>query len=76
MRGLQNLGAEKTAVLMNLVPLFTAILAIGLLGETLHLYHAVGGGLILLGIALAQWKPTRAKARAVTQATSKVSRNV
>ncbi|HJR28140.1 MAG TPA: EamA family transporter [Pseudomonas sp.] len=76
MRGLQNLGAEKTAVLMNLVPLFTAILAIGLLGETLHLYHAVGGGLILLGIALAQWKPTRAKACAVTQATSKVSRNV
>lgn len=75
MRGLQNLGAEKTAVLMNLVPLFTAILAIALLGETLHLYHAVGGGLILLGIGLAQWKPTRAKTRAVTQATSKVSRN-
>ncbi|WP_448646245.1 DMT family transporter [Pseudomonas mohnii] len=76
MRGLQNLGAEKTAVLMNLVPLFTAILAIGLLGETLHLYHAAGGGLILLGIGLAQWKPTRAKTRAVTQATNKVSRNV
>lgn len=76
MHGLQNLGAEKTAVLMNLVPLFTAILAIGLLGETLHLYHAVGGGLILLGIGLAQWKPTRVKTRAVTQATSKVSRNV
>jgi len=30
-----------------------------LLGETLHLYHAVGGGLILLGIGLAQWKPAR-----------------
>ena len=57
--GLQRLGAEKTAVLMNLVPLFTAVLAIGLLGETLHLYHAVGGGLILLGIALAQWQPAR-----------------
>lgn len=54
MRGLQTLGPEKTAALMNLVPLFTAALAILLLDETLHLYHAVGGGLILLGIGLAQ----------------------
>ncbi len=66
MRGLQTLGAEKTAVLMNLVPLFTAVLAIVLLGETLHLYHAVGGGLILLGIGLAQWKPARLMTRAAT----------
>jgi drug/metabolite transporter (DMT)-like permease len=58
MRGLQSLGPEKTAVLMNLVPLFTAVLAITLLGETLHPYHAVGGGLILLGIGVAQgWRP-------------------
>ncbi|OOL38303.1 DMT family transporter [Pseudomonas sp. FSL W5-0299] len=66
MRGLQTLGPEKTAVLMNLVPLFTAVLAIVLLGETLHLYHAVGGGLILLGIGLAQWKPARAMTEVVT----------
>jgi len=56
MRGLETLGPEKTALLMNLVPLFTAVLAILLLGETLHLYHAVGGGLILVGIGLAQRK--------------------
>lgn len=61
-QSLQCLGPEKTAVLMNLVPLFTAALAIGLLGETLHLYHAVGGGLILLGIILAQWPPARVTA--------------
>jgi len=66
MRGLQTLGPEKTAVLMNLVPLFTAVLAIVLLGETLHLYHAVGGGLILLGIGLAQWKPARVVTEVVT----------
>ncbi len=64
MRGLQTLGPEKTAALMNLVPLFTAALAILLLDETLHLYHAVGGGLILLGIGLAQGWPARAMARA------------
>ena len=66
MRGLQTLGAEKTSVLMNLVPLFTAVLAIALLGESLHLYHAVGGGLILLGIGLAQWKPARVVTEVVT----------
>lgn len=59
MRGLASLGAEKTAALMNLVPLFTAMLAIMLLGETLHLYHAVGGGLILFGIALGQMSQRR-----------------
>jgi drug/metabolite transporter (DMT)-like permease len=64
MRGLQSLGPEKTAVLMNLVPLFTAVLAIVLLGETLHLYHAVGGGLILLGIGLAQYRPAPGMAKA------------
>ncbi|MDE1164374.1 MAG: DMT family transporter [Pseudomonas sp.] len=66
MRGLNTLGPEKTAVLMNLVPLFTAVLAITLLGETLHLYHAVGGGLILLGIALTQglWPRWPARRRA------------
>ncbi len=66
MRGLQTLGAEKTSVLMNLVPLFTAVLAIALLGESLHLYHAVGGGLILLGSGLAQWKPARVMTEVVT----------
>ena len=59
MRGLISLGAEKTAALMNLVPLFTATLAITLLGETLHLYHALGGGLILFGIALGHMSQRR-----------------
>jgi drug/metabolite transporter (DMT)-like permease len=54
MRGLNSIGAEKTAVLMNLVPLFTAVLALLMLGEQMHHYHFVGGALILGGIALAQ----------------------
>ena len=69
MRGLVSLGAEKTAALMNLVPLFTAMLAIMLLGETLHLYHAVGGGLILFGIALGQMSQRRVADSPLPQAT-------
>lgn len=48
------LGAERIAVFMNLVPLLTAVLAVLMLDEALHGYHAIGGGLILLGIVLAQ----------------------
>ncbi|EMV9185752.1 EamA family transporter [Escherichia coli] len=51
---LGEIGAEKIAVFMNLTPLFTGLLAVLLLGEELHGYHAIGGGLILLGIAVVQ----------------------
>ncbi|AVG18302.1 MULTISPECIES: DMT family transporter [Chromobacteriaceae] len=54
MRGIQKLGSERTAIFMNLLPLFTAVLASALLGETIHHYHWLGGGLILLGVALGQ----------------------
>lgn len=51
---LDILGAQRIAVFMNLVPLLTAMLAVLMLDEALHGYHAIGGGLILFGIALAQ----------------------
>ncbi|MDC7708677.1 DMT family transporter [Vogesella indigofera] len=54
MRGLQQLGSERTAIFMNLLPLFTALIASLLLGETIHTYHWLGGGLILLGVSLTQ----------------------
>lgn len=54
MRGLQQLGSERTAIFMNLLPLFTALLASLTLGETIHPYHWLGGGLILLGVGLSQ----------------------
>jgi len=57
MRGLQQLGSERTAVFMNLLPLFTALIASLVLGERVHAYHWVGGGLILLGVALSQRLP-------------------
>ncbi|MBG7066042.1 DMT family transporter [Pseudomonas aeruginosa] len=48
------IGAERGAVFMNLTPLFTGLLAVVRLGEALHGYHAIGGGLILVGIAVVQ----------------------
>lgn len=57
MRGVHYLGPSRSAMFMNLLPLFTAALAILMLGETLHTYHVIGGGLALLGVVLAQrWR--------------------
>ncbi len=54
MQGLKRIGSERTAVLMNLMPVFTAAMAAAMLGETVHGYHWIGGGLVLLGVSLAQ----------------------
>ncbi|MFP9228522.1 DMT family transporter [Pectobacterium cacticida] len=53
-QGVMRLGASRAAIFMNLTPIFTAIIAIGLLHEPLHRYHLVGGGVTLLGVVLAQ----------------------
>ena len=44
MRGLATLGAERTSVFMNLMPLCTALLAVITIGEPIHGYHLLGGG--------------------------------
>jgi len=54
MQGIALLGASRTAIFMNLLPVMTAALAISWLGEKLTSYHLIGGGLTLLGVLLAQ----------------------
>jgi drug/metabolite transporter (DMT)-like permease len=41
------------------VPIFAAILGVGLLGETFGLYHAAALALVVAGIMLAQRTPKR-----------------
>ncbi len=54
MEGVGNLGAARATMYMNLMPLFTALIAVLLLSETLHGYHLLGGGIALAGVLLAQ----------------------
>lgn len=51
------LGASTAGLSVYLVPLFGTILAVLLLGERPEIYHAVGIGLIVLGILLAVRRP-------------------
>lgn len=52
--GIAGLGAARASIFMNLMPVFTALIAIVLLSEHLHSYHLIGGGMTLIGVVLAQ----------------------
>nr|WP_255575828.1 DMT family transporter [Duganella violaceicalia] len=54
MVGVNQLGASRTTAMMTLIPVFTIILALLFLGESLHVYDIVGGAITLLGVVLAQ----------------------
>lgn len=56
MLAIQQLGPNRTSIFMNLMPVFTAIIACWWLGETWTIYHTIGGGVILFGVLLAQKK--------------------
>ena len=47
------MGAATAGQYSYLIPLFTALMAIPLLGEQFHWYQALGGGLIFAGLFLA-----------------------
>ena len=52
--GVHRMGANTSSIFMNLVPIFTAIIAVLFLHESLQSYHYIGGGITLLGVLLAQ----------------------
>jgi drug/metabolite transporter (DMT)-like permease len=53
-RGVHILGPSRCAVFMNLLPIFTGLGAILLLGEPVRPFHIIGGGIALAGVACAQ----------------------
>ena len=48
----EGLGPARAGLLLHLIPVFTVLLAIGLIGEELHLFHGIGICLIAVGIYL------------------------
>lgn len=52
--GVRHLGPNKNSLFMNLLPVFTSIIAVILLGEKLQQFHWIGGSLTLVGILLVQ----------------------
>lgn len=54
MMAVNYLGPNRTSIFMNLMPVFTAIIAYVWLNEAWTIYHTLGGLVILAGIVLAQ----------------------
>jgi len=50
--GIQKLGAATGGQFIHLMPLFGALMAVVFLGESIHLYHLLGGACIALGLWL------------------------
>jgi drug/metabolite transporter (DMT)-like permease len=62
-RGVELLGPNRAAPFYHLIPIFGSALAILFLGERPYLYHAVGYGLVLIGIVIATATGRRAAFR-------------
>lgn len=56
-QGIRHLGPNRCSMFINVLPVMTAVLAVLMLGEQLHTFHILGGGVALVGVAIAQrWK--------------------
>lgn len=54
MHGVEAIGPGRAGVFVNLVPVFSAILAVSILGEPFEIHHAVALVLVLGGIYLSE----------------------
>ncbi len=57
-RGVEIIGAARAGVFLNLIPIFTVLLAVLLLGETIRTFHFVACALVFSGL----WLATTARA--------------
>lgn len=60
---IKSVGPARSAIFLNLIPVFGAALAIAFLGERLFFFHVAGAGMVAIGIYLVT--RTRAEKRAI-----------
>ncbi|EJE8674830.1 EamA family transporter [Vibrio parahaemolyticus] len=55
-KAIDLIGANSSAMFMNLMPVVSVALASTLLGEEIHVYHIIGGLMVISGVILSQIK--------------------
>ena len=60
MRGVELAGANRAGFYLNLIPVFSALMAVFILSERLYSYHAISAVMVLGGIYLAERHKTAA----------------
>lgn len=53
-RGVELIGANRSGIFSNFVPVFGALMAVLFLGEPFQIYHGVAFGLVMVGVMLAE----------------------
>ncbi|WP_136248276.1 DMT family transporter [Halomonas borealis] len=54
MHAIRRIGANRASIFINLMPLFSALIAMLVLDESVARFHLLGGALILAGVLMAQ----------------------
>ncbi|EKO3499437.1 DMT family transporter [Vibrio fluvialis] len=60
-KAIDAIGADSTAMFMNLLPVVSVTLAAWLLDERIHVYHLIGGLMVISGVILSQMKSRRVR---------------
>ncbi|ELB2883333.1 DMT family transporter [Vibrio alginolyticus] len=60
-KAIDSIGADSSAMFMNLMPVVSVILASTLIGEKIYAYHIIGGLLVISGVILSQVKVRQRK---------------
>lgn len=64
-RGVELIGPNRGSLFINLIPVFGAVLAVIMLGETLDMFHLVAALFIMGGIATAEYAARRRPSQTV-----------
>lgn len=58
-RGVELIGPNRGSLFINLIPVFGALLAVFILGETLEIFHMIAAAFIIAGIGIAEYAARR-----------------
>ncbi|MEF1160156.1 DMT family transporter [Vibrio parahaemolyticus] len=73
-KAIDLIGADSSAMFMNLMPVVSVALASTLLGEEIHVYHIIGGLMVIPGVILSQIKVRKKQDLMVSESLTTTTR--
>ncbi len=73
-KAIDLIGADSSAMFMNLMPVVSVALASTLLGEEIHVYHIIGGLMVIFGVILSQIKVRKKQDLVVSESLTATTR--
>ncbi|AGQ96081.1 DMT family transporter [Vibrio parahaemolyticus] len=73
-KAIDLIGADSSAMFMNLMPVVSVALASTLLGEEIHVYHIIGGLMVISGVILSQIKVRKQQDLMVSESLTTTTR--